>query len=124
MKQSQAKADWSHKTFYQNCIHQFNHPLSIQLVLLYDRDKMPQQHRAPPYRAEHLGSLKRTDELLYARHMVFEEKAMDKKELTKLEERDVKEIVQIQKELGFHAVTDGEYRRHMFWRVQPDESEK
>lgn len=76
---------------------------------------MSQQHRQPPYRAEHLGSLKRTNELLYARHMVFEEKAMDKKELTKLEERDVKEIVKIQKDLGFHAVTDGEYRRHMFW---------
>lgn len=76
---------------------------------------MTQPHRNPPFRAEHLGSLKRTNELLYARQLVFEQKAMERGELTKLEERDVKEIVQIQKDLGFHAVTDGEFRRHMFW---------
>ena len=76
---------------------------------------MTEAHRNPPFRAEHLGSLKRTNELLYARHLVFEENAMERSELTKLEERDVKEIVQIQKDLGFHAVTDGEFRRHMFW---------
>lgn len=32
-----------------------------------------------------------------------------------MEDQDVKSIVEEQISLGFHAITDGEYRRHMFW---------
>ncbi|KAJ9197660.1 hypothetical protein DTO164E3_1313 [Paecilomyces variotii] len=71
-------------------------------------------HRNPPFRAEHLGSLLRTEELIKKRAQVMEKKA-DESELVPIEDKDIKEIVKIQKELGYKAMTDGEYRRHMFW---------
>lgn len=71
-------------------------------------------HRNPPYRAEHLGSLLRTDKLLDARH-AWEAGKETAENLEKIEDQDVKDIVKTQLDLGFHAITDGEYRRHMFW---------
>jgi methionine synthase II (cobalamin-independent) len=37
------------------------------------------------------------------------------KDLKAIEDISVNEIVKEQVDLGFHAVSDGEYRRHMFW---------
>ena len=71
-------------------------------------------HRNPPFRAEHLGSLLRTEKLLNTRH-AWEAKKESEENLRKVEDHDVKDIVQTQIDLGFHAITDGEYRRHMFW---------
>lgn len=65
----------------------------------------------PPFRAEHLGSLLRPENLLNLRDDVDNGTA-DKKQLTKVEDDAVKKIVQMQLDLGFHAITDGEYRRH------------
>ena len=65
----------------------------------------------PPFRAEHLGSLLRPENLLKLRDDVDVESA-DKKQLTEVEDDAIKKIVQMQLDLGFHAVTDGEYRRH------------
>ncbi|QVM10281.1 hypothetical protein D8B26_004941 [Coccidioides posadasii str. Silveira] len=70
--------------------------------------------RNPPFRAEHLGSLLRTDELLQKRAAVDKGTA-SAAELEPLEDRDIREIVDLQRKLGFHGITDGEYRRHMFW---------
>ncbi len=36
-------------------------------------------------------------------------------ELRKLEDDSIDEIVKLQLDLGYHAVNDGEYRRHQFW---------
>jgi len=71
-------------------------------------------HRNPPFRAEHLGSLLRTDKLLDTRHGWEAGKASES-DLRSVEDQDVKDIVDTQLDLGFHAITDGEYRRHMFW---------
>ncbi|KPI40941.1 uncharacterized protein AB675_10639 [Cyphellophora attinorum] len=71
-------------------------------------------HRGPPFRAEHLGSLLRTEKLLEARHD-WEGGKGTEADLKPIEDHDVKEIVKIQQDLNFHALTDGEYRRHMFW---------
>jgi methionine synthase II (cobalamin-independent) len=71
-------------------------------------------HRGPPFRAEHLGSLLRTEKLLEARHD-WEGGKGTEADLKPIEDHDVKEIVKIQQDLKFHALTDGEYRRHMFW---------
>jgi methionine synthase II (cobalamin-independent) len=68
-------------------------------------------HRNPPFRAEHLGSLLRTDKLLEVRHANEVGKASDS-ELRAVEDLDVKDIVKTQLDLGYHAITDGEYRRH------------
>ena len=66
-------------------------------------------HRNPPFRAEHLGSLLRPKNLL-EKLVAFEQGQLSKQELTNVEDESVKEIVQVQKEAGFRAITDGEYR--------------
>jgi methionine synthase II (cobalamin-independent) len=71
-------------------------------------------HRNPPFRAEHLGSLLRTEKLLDTRH-AWEANKASASDLSAIEDTDVKSIVETQLSLGFHAITDGEYRRHMFW---------
>ena len=68
-------------------------------------------HRNPPFRAEHLGSLLRPEHLLRTR-ADLDKGAAEQKELTSVEDNAVKEIVKEQIELGFHPISDGEYRRH------------
>ena len=68
-------------------------------------------YRDPPFRAEHLGSLLRPDDLLKTRADLDKGKARQE-ELTKIENTSVKDIVDIQIKLGFHPISDGEYRRH------------
>lgn len=71
------------------------------------------QHN-PPFRAEHVGSLLRPPELL---------KACDERdagristaELRKLEDELIRKAVGLQEEIGLEAVTDGEYRRRVFY---------
>jgi methionine synthase II (cobalamin-independent) len=73
-------------------------------------------HQKPPFRAEHLGSLLRPKELLKAR-VALEKKEIDQKALTAAEDSAIKDIVKTQIDIGFHPISDGEYRRHMFWYV-------
>ena len=70
--------------------------------------------RNPPFRAEHLGSLKRPDNLLSARRSIHENKAPTSI-LPAIEDKAILDIVRIQQSCNFHALSDGEYRRHMFW---------
>jgi methionine synthase II (cobalamin-independent) len=57
-------------------------------------------HRNPPFRAEHLGSLLRTEKLLHTRHAWEAGKESDAT-LKAVEDQDVKEIVKIQQDIGF-----------------------
>lgn len=77
-------------------------------------------HQRPPFRAEHLGSLLRPEPLLDIRHKIDKGQTGLEKDLKGVEDTSVKEIIQEQLDLGFHAVSDGEYRRHMFWYVSID----
>ncbi|CAK4034192.1 hypothetical protein MYCFIDRAFT_28292 [Lecanosticta acicola] len=70
--------------------------------------------RNPPFRAEHLGSLLRPAKLLEKRQAIYQEKDTEQG-LQELENECIDEIVKIQQDVGFRAITDGEYRRHMFW---------
>ncbi|KAG9659555.1 methionine synthase-like protein, partial [Aureobasidium melanogenum] len=70
--------------------------------------------RSPPFRAEHVGSLLRPDELVQKRYAVAAGKA-DASELKPIEDKAVTEVVKLQKDCGFHAISSGEYTRHMFW---------
>ncbi|KAI9717834.1 MAG: hypothetical protein M1828_007073 [Chrysothrix sp. TS-e1954] len=70
--------------------------------------------RNPPFRAEHLGSLLRPQDLLTKRSDVDDGKA-NETALGPAEDDAIATIVKHQLDLGFHAVSDGEYRRHMFW---------
>jgi methionine synthase II (cobalamin-independent) len=57
-------------------------------------------HRNPPFRAEHLGSLLRTQKLLDTRH-AWEAGKESEASLKAVEDQDVKDIVKIQQDLGF-----------------------
>lgn len=72
-------------------------------------------HQRPPFRAEHLGSLLRPAPLLDVRHKIDKGQKGLENDLKAIEDTSVKDIVKEQLDLGFHAVSDGEYRRHMFW---------
>jgi 5-methyltetrahydropteroyltriglutamate--homocysteine methyltransferase len=65
---------------------------------------------APPFRADHVGSLLRPPELLQAR----EDHAgggISDDELRLVEDEAIRDVVQMQKEVGLQSATDGEFRR-------------
>jgi methionine synthase II (cobalamin-independent) len=66
-------------------------------------------HRNLPFRAEHLGSLLRPKELLEKR-AAFEKKGLSQEEIAKVEDEAITKVVNVQTEIGFRAVSDGEYR--------------
>ncbi|TPX18493.1 uncharacterized protein E0L32_011606 [Thyridium curvatum] len=77
----------------------------------------------PPFRAEHVGSLLRPQDLLDARNAVDGGKTPDEAGLPATEKRAVADVVALQRGLGFRAVTDGEYTRTRFWGLTWDEFE-
>ncbi|KAJ3483609.1 hypothetical protein NLI96_g6196 [Meripilus lineatus] len=71
-------------------------------------------HLNPPFRADHIGSLKRPAELLEKRQ-AFEKKECSAEQLRELEDAAIQEIVKMQRDVGIKSITDGEFRRHMFF---------
>lgn len=71
-------------------------------------------HLHPPFRADHIGSLKRPSKLLEKRKE-FDNGECTRDELTKLEDEAIKAVVQMQREVGIKAITDGEFRRCGFY---------
>lgn len=73
-------------------------------------------HSAPPFRAEHMGSLLRPDNLLEVRATI-RDKGISEQEagLAEVEKAAVKDVVELQQEVGIKAVTSGEYNRTRFW---------
>ena len=65
---------------------------------------------APPFRAEHIGSLLRPAALLEARRR-FARGEIDQAALTVAEDRAIDEAVHLQERVGLRLVTDGEFRR-------------
>ncbi|KAF3923975.1 hypothetical protein ABW21_db0201725 [Orbilia brochopaga] len=65
----------------------------------------------PPFRAEHLGSLLRPMLLLAARN----NKALNPHEVLAIEDQSIDNAIKMQREIGLHTFSDGEYRRHMFY---------
>ncbi|WYZ41272.1 hypothetical protein EsH8_V_000167 [Colletotrichum jinshuiense] len=65
-----------------------------------------------------MGSLLRPKALTEKRIALDGKKAVEianDGELHRLEDESVREIVKMQLSLGFHAINDGEFRRHQFW---------
>jgi 5-methyltetrahydropteroyltriglutamate--homocysteine methyltransferase len=64
----------------------------------------------PPFRADHVGSLLRPPELLKARedHAAG---SIDDAELREAEDNAIRDVVQMQKDVGLRDATDGEFRR-------------
>ena len=68
----------------------------------------------PPFRADHVGSLLRPAELLKARA----DRAAGKisvEELRAIEDASIREVVAFQESVGLQSITDGEYRREIFY---------
>src|SRR6516225_11068987 len=61
-----------------------------------------------PYRADHIGSFLRPAKLLEARQ------GSSPEELRTLEDEQIRRVLAKQKEIGFEAATDGEFRRRNF----------
>ena len=81
-------------------------------------------HRAPPFRAEHMGSLLRPEKLLQVRQTIREKDcSAEEAGLPGVEKAAVGDIVKTQLDLGFKAVTSGEYTRTRFWGLFWDELE-
>ncbi|KAJ5890864.1 uncharacterized protein N7473_007092 [Penicillium subrubescens] len=74
----------------------------------------PQLHQRPPFRAEHLGSLLRPQDLL-EKKIASEKGQISEAELAAVEDKEIKDILATQLKLGYRGASDGEYRRHMFW---------
>jgi methionine synthase II (cobalamin-independent) len=67
-------------------------------------------HLHPPFRAEHLGSLKRPLKLLEKR-AAFDKQEVSAEELRQVEDEAIAAIVEMQREVGIKSITDGEFRR-------------
>ena len=68
-----------------------------------------------PFRADHVGSLLRPQELKRAR-ADFKEKRIDIRKLREVEDRSIRSAIALQEKAGLQSVTDGEFRR-AFWHV-------
>ena len=74
------------------------------------------QRMKPPFRADHVGSLIRPQELREARQAHLEGR-LPAAELHALEDRLIREAVAMQERVGLKVVTDGEFRRTSFREV-------
>ncbi|KAF2237763.1 UROD/MetE-like protein [Viridothelium virens] len=70
--------------------------------------------RSPPFRAEHIGSLLRPDELVKHRYAVADQSATPES-LVPIEQKAIRDVVALQQSCGIHSITNGEYSRHQFW---------
>ncbi|KAJ5815777.1 methionine synthase vitamin-B12 independent [Penicillium riverlandense] len=79
-------------------------------------------HSAPPFRAEHMGSLLRPDSLLEVRAKIRDTGvSAEAAGLPAVEKEAVRDVVKMQRDLGFKAVSSGEYNRTRFWGLMWDE---
>ncbi len=68
----------------------------------------------PPFRAEHIGSLLRPPALLAARQAAAEGR-LPAEALRAEEDACIREAVRLQEDVGLQAITDGEYRRGIYF---------
>jgi 5-methyltetrahydropteroyltriglutamate--homocysteine methyltransferase len=71
--------------------------------------------QAPPFRADHVGSLLRSPALKDARRRTAEG-VLDAAGLAAVEDREIERVIRKQQELGLRGITDGELRRS-WWHL-------
>jgi 5-methyltetrahydropteroyltriglutamate--homocysteine methyltransferase len=69
----------------------------------------------PPFRADHVGSLIRPDNLIEAREQA-DRGEIDHAGLQRIQQAAIRDVVRMQEELGLRGVTDGEYNRQSWHR--------
>ncbi len=75
---------------------------------------MPER-TVPPFRADHVGSLIRPDELIKAR-AAAERGDISAEDLARIQQAAIRDVVRLQEETGLRLVTDGEYNRQSWQR--------
>src|ERR1700712_3879492 len=85
------------------------HPINLTLRT----PPMAMPRPAPPFRADHVGSLLRPPALLAAREK-HRRGELPAAELKRHEDEAIREVVRLQEEIGLKAVTDGEFRRTLW----------
>lgn len=78
---------------------------------------MSSPKRSPPFRAEHVGSLLRPQELVQKRYDVASGKAK-LEDLVPLEDKSVEEVIKLQQDCGLKVVSSGEYTRLVDLKVK------
>jgi methionine synthase II (cobalamin-independent) len=73
------------------------------------------QRTKPPFRADHVGSLLRPKALKEARER-HAKGAISAAELKAVEDREIKDVIRKQEEVGLQSITDGEFRRS-WWHL-------
>ncbi len=68
-----------------------------------------------PFRYDYVGSFLRTEPIKQAR-ADFADGKIDAQQLRAIENQEITKLVAKQKELGYHAITDGEFRRS-YWHL-------
>ena len=68
-----------------------------------------------PFRYDYVGSFLRPERLKQARKD-FENNIITKKELEKIENEEITNLIKDQKALGYHVICDGEFRRS-YWHL-------
>jgi methionine synthase II (cobalamin-independent) len=76
----------------------------------------------PPFRADQVGSLRRPEMLMQARERLLGPHDLDHNfgphdnaELRAIEDACIREAVALQESVGLRAITDGEFRRRIWW---------
>jgi 5-methyltetrahydropteroyltriglutamate--homocysteine methyltransferase len=80
------------------------------------------QREHPPFRADHVGSLMRPETLRLARERLLGPHDLDRNfgphnnaELRAIEDACIREAVAMQERAGLRSITDGEFRRRIWW---------
>ena len=68
-----------------------------------------------PFRADHVGSLLRPQDLHQARAKNRKGELSDA-ELKRIQDDDIREVVRLQESIGLPSITDGEFRQHNYSR--------
>ncbi len=75
---------------------------------------MSHDNEKPPFRADHVGSMIRSPELIEARE-AFDQGALNRAALREIEDAAIRDTVAMQERVGLQSITDGELRRFN-WR--------
>lgn len=82
------------------------------------------RNTAAPFKAEHMGSLLRPQQLLDVREQIRDKGiSPESAGLPEVEKAAIGDVVKLQRDLGFKSVTSGEFNRTRFWGLMWDEFE-
>src|SRR6185437_6421012 len=69
----------------------------------------------PPFRADHVGSLLRPQQLIDARAK-YRNGGLSRAQLSEVEDAAIRDVIALQENVGLRSITDGEFRR-TFWHM-------